>query len=150
VPKVEHIREVLTTPLSQEHLRQKSAAGWKLVAVEWEREVEADEAESRELKEEVPFGLRVASDCLHLEENPTEIQVLMLMMELIAGDRRLSEVAEQLNRKGFRTRSGFKWSQPSVFQLLPRLVEVGPRIFSSAEWIARRQQLFNALRAIEP
>lgn len=150
VKKVERIREVLPTPLSEEHLKQKSAAGWKLVAAEWEREVEGDEGESRELKEDVPFGLRVADDCLHLEENPMEIQVLMLMMELIARDRRLSEVAEQLNRQGFRTRSGFKWSQPSVFQLLPRLIEVGPRILSSREWIVRRHQLFNALRAIEP
>jgi len=29
----------------------------------------------------------------------------------------------------------------SVFQMLPRLIEVGPRIFASQEWQQRRERL---------
>jgi hypothetical protein len=50
-------------------------------------------------------------------------------------------VAEELNRRGFRTRAGGDWSPVAVFNLLPRLIEVGPRIFSSEEWIVRRPKL---------
>jgi hypothetical protein len=64
---------------------------------------------------------------------------------LIVQDLPLSRVADELNRQSFRTRDGFQWSQISVFNLLPRLVEAGPHIFSSQQWTARRQHLFTAL-----
>ncbi len=141
---VERIREVLSGPLSPEYLKYRTDAGWKPVAVVWERVAEAEPQPAAELKRDVPFGLRVAEDCLHLVEDPTERQVLVLMMESIVQDQPLSKGAEELNAQGFRTRAGFPWSQVAVFNLLPRLVEAGPRIFSSREWTARRQQLFGA------
>ena len=81
-----------------------------------------------------------------LEENPDEHQVLLLTMELIVQDQRLSQVAEELNKRGFRTRAGFAWNPASVFELLPRLIEAGPRIFTSAEWLERRRSLGVALQ----
>ncbi len=140
--KIERRRELLKSPLSPEHFKQRAEEGWRLVAVEWEREVERGEQEGGELAEDVPFGLRVADDCLHLQEDATEKQVLTLMLELIVQDNPLSKVADELNRRGFRTRQGSEWSPVSVFNMLPRRVEVGPRIFSSEEWAARRRHLF--------
>jgi hypothetical protein len=32
---------------------------------------------------------------------------------------------------------------PKVFDMLPRLIEVGPRVFSTQEWVVRRGKLMN-------
>ncbi len=143
--KLERTREVLRESLSADYLKQKEDAGWKLVALEWQREVEGEAEEPPELVEDVPYGLRVAADCSRLEENPAEKQALLLMMDLIVQDRPLSQVADGLNRAGFRTRQGTAWSPVSVFNMLPRLIEVGPRIFSSEEWMARRDRLMRVV-----
>ena len=65
----------------------------------------------------------------------------MQMMELIVQDYSLTLVAAELNKKGLRTREGGPWTPVSVFNMLPRLIEVGPRIFSSDEWEDRRARL---------
>jgi hypothetical protein len=140
--KVERIREVLSRPLEPEYVKQKAEAGWKLVAVEWERQVE-DEKERRPVSEEVPYGMRVGDDCMRLVENPAETQVLIQMLDGIVQDYPFSKVAEELNRNGLRTRSGAKWEPVSVYNMLPRLIQVGPRIFSSEEWQARKKHLVN-------
>ncbi|MGB7624106.1 MAG: recombinase family protein [Terriglobia bacterium] len=141
--KVERIREAVLAPPTQEAIRQKTEAGWRLVAVEWEREGAGEEQEQGVLNGEVPFGLKVGSDCTTLEEEQTEKQILLRTMELIVLDKNLTQVADELNQQGFRTRQGSKWSPVSVFNLLPRLIEVGPRILSSEEWAVRRQRLFD-------
>lgn len=139
--KMERVREVPTRLLDADYLRERAEAGWKLVAIEWQRPVESGEEEARGLVEEIPFGLRVADDCSRLEEDPTEKEILVLMMDLIVDDYPLSKVAEELNRRRFRTRRGASWSAVTVFNMLPRLIEVGPRIFSSDEWAERRRRL---------
>ena len=48
--------------------------------------------------------------------------------------------AAELARRGFAMRNGSPWTQTAVFQLLPRLVEVGPSIYSSAQWAELRRQ----------
>ena len=141
--KVERIREVVSAPPTEEFIRRKTDAGWKLVAVEWERETAGKEEEGSVLSGEVPFGLKVGSDCVTLEEEQTEKLILLRTMELIVLDKNLTQVADELNTQGFRTRQGSKWSPVSVFNLLPRLIEVGPRILSSEEWAVRRQRLFD-------
>ncbi|MGA2736892.1 MAG: hypothetical protein ABSG65_05510 [Bryobacteraceae bacterium] len=98
--KLQRVREVPSGPLSQDYVSQKAKEGWKLTAVEWEREVDEPAAQPGPLTEEVPYGLRVSADCSHLEENVTEKQALVLMMDLIVQDAPLSLVAEELNRKG--------------------------------------------------
>ena len=143
--KVERIRELIGVSVGPEYFQEKAEAGWKLVAIEWQREVEAGLEEAHRFREDVPFGLRVAADCLHLEEDPTERDILVLMMDLIVQDQPLSRVADGLNRAGFRTRQGSAWSPVSVFNMLPRLIEVGPHIFSSEEWMARRERLMRVV-----
>jgi len=142
VAKLQRVREVPSGPLTPDYVSQKSKDGWKLTAIEWEREVEEPTSQPGPLTEEVPYGLRVSADCSHLEENTAEKQALVLMMDLIVQDAPLSLVAEELNRKGFRTRAGSNWTPGSVFDMLPRLIQVGPRIFSSNEWTARTRHLF--------
>jgi len=142
MPKNEQLRELVTGELDPEHVRARTAAGWKMVAVEWQREGQADD---NGFREEVPYGLQVGNDCLHLVDNPREREALVLMMDLIVQDHPLSFVARELNLRGHRTREGAPWSQVSVFNLMPRLVEAGPRIFSSEEWEARRKRLARAV-----
>jgi hypothetical protein len=145
MPKLERVREAAGDSVTAEYLKQKTEAGWRLVALEWQREVEAEGERQPEFVEDVPFGLRVAADCLHLEEDPAERDILVLMMDLIVQDQPLSRVADGLNRAGFRTRQGSSWSPVSVFNMLPRLIEVGPHIFSSEEWTARRERLMRVV-----
>ena len=137
--KRERIREVVSKPLEPGYVKQRAEAGWKLVAVEWDHAVEADEKEPRRAIEEVPYGLRVGDDCAHLIENPAETQVLIRMLDCIVQDYPFSKVADELNRSGLRTRTGSKWEAVSVYNMLPRLIQVGPRIFSSEEWQTRRK-----------
>jgi hypothetical protein len=140
--KFERIREVLRGPVEPDRFDQRTAAGWRMFAVEWERPVDGDDRPSGKLETELPYGLQVGADCLHLEENPVEKEALVLMLELIVQDLPFSQIAGKLNEGGYRTRSGGKWDPVGVFDLLPRMIEVGPRIFTSEEWADRRQRLF--------
>jgi Recombinase len=67
--------------------------------------------------------------------------VLSQMMDLVVQDFPFSSIASDLNEKGFRSRDGKLWNQVSVFQMLPRLIEIGPGLFSTTEWAARREKL---------
>jgi hypothetical protein len=69
-----------------------------------------------------------------------ENQALMLMMELLVQDFSFSSIVSDLNEKGFRMRDGRRWSPVAVFNMIPRLIDVGPRLFSTNEWEARRQK----------
>lgn len=135
--KIERIREVVAGTLPEGYLEQKAADGWKLVALEWRREIDAPEDDGQRSIEEPPYGYRVAPDCRHLEEDPFEQRVLAAAIDLIGEDKPLSVVAADLNRRGFRTRGGSDWSPVAVFNMLPRIIESGPRIFASSEWRAR-------------
>jgi len=149
----ERYREEVSALPSPESLRQREAAGWRPVAVEWEREVTvmptSDAATQSgpspsnpgKTPEEIPYGLRITSDCLHLEENPAETQVLKFLAELIVQDASFTAMADALNQRGFRTRDASPWTPVAVFKLVPRLIEAAPRILSGAEWASRKQQL---------
>jgi len=145
--KLERIREAVRGPLDTEYIRKREAEGWRLMAIEWEVEWARESAAgappaTEEVRlDEPPFGLEVAGDCERLQQNPAEMDFLLSMMELIIQDISLSKVAEELNRKGFRTRKGTEWGPVAIFNMLPRLIELTPRIFASAEWIERRKRL---------
>lgn len=143
--KLERIREVVKGPIDADYVKQRTQQGWRLTAVEcqveWERETEATKSEAELHFEEAPFGTRVAGGNGHLEEDPAEMEFLVSMMELIIQDISLTKVAEELSRKGFRTRNGAEWGPVAVFNMLPRLIEVTPRIFSSEQWAERRKKL---------
>jgi hypothetical protein len=139
MPKLERVRDFVTAAPTAEYFREKLGEGWRLVAVEWERGA----APSGPPVEDIPFGLRVASDCRRLEENPEEVQVLLLMLEVLVQDGPLSTAAQRINDRGYRTRDGEPWTRTALFYLLPRLIEVGPRLCTSEEWVERRKHLFN-------
>ena len=132
----ERIRQEVPASFGADDIARHVEQGWKLVAVEWERDLREDISQR---VEEVPYGLQIAADAKHLEENSTEQEVLRLMMELTVQDGPYSSIAEELNRRGYRTRHGMLWTPVSVFQMLPRLIEVGPKIFSSQDWQQRRE-----------
>jgi len=127
---------------------RRAADGWTLAAIEWVREVEAPDRTTQASSvtgsiepEEVPYGLGVGADGLQLEPNPVETTVLLLILEKIVMEKRLSQIADDLNDRGFRTRRGTRWSPPIIFDLLPRLIEAGPKLLKSADWHERRSQI---------
>ena len=137
--QTERIRQTLSGPIRLEDVEKFQSQGWKPKAIEWEREVPVAPPQPPGV-EDPPFGLRVADDCATLEEDPSEKEVLLTMMELIIQDGPYSFIAQRLNSKGYVTRQGTKWSPVAVFEMLPRLIEAGPKIFSTEEWQRRRQQ----------
>jgi hypothetical protein len=131
----ERIRDVVSGPMSADVMRQRTAAGWQLVSMEWRRELpDAESPSEGAYGEDIPYGLRISEDGLRLEVDPQENQALMLMMELLGQDFSYSSMVSDLNEKGFRTRAGQPWSKVAVFNMMPRLIEVGPRLFSSEDW----------------
>jgi hypothetical protein len=138
----ERVRDVISGPFSPSLMQQRSAAGWQLVSMEWRRELPGEEGPSDgAFNEEIPYGLRISDDCRRLEFDPRERLVLTQMMDLVVQDFPFSSIASDLNEKGFRTREGKPWNQVSVFNMIPRLIEIGPDLFSTADWAARRAKL---------
>jgi hypothetical protein len=137
----ERLRDVVSGAVAEELIRQRQGAGWQLVSLEWRRELPDQEApRAGVFAEEIPYGLRISGDCQRLEIEPTENQALLTMMEMLVQDFPFSAIASDLNEKGFRTRSGARWSPVAVFEMIPRLIEVGPRLFSTEEWEKRREK----------
>jgi hypothetical protein len=73
-----------------------------------------------------------------LEPNPLERTVLLLILEKIIREKRVTEIASELNEEGMRTRRGSPWTPSAVFDLFPRLIEAGPSLLKSADWQQRR------------
>ena len=139
MPHFERIRDVISGPVSPEIMQQRTAAGWQLVSIEWRRELPDSESPSDgAFSENIPYGLRISDDGLRLEVHPNENRALMLMMDLLAQDFSYSSIVSDLNEKGFRTRGGNPWTRVAVFNMMPRLIEVGPRLFASEEWKAQQ------------
>ena len=137
MPRLEFLHEPLIALPGPDEVAEKARHGWKPATLIWVREAEDPRSTSRH---EVPYGLRISGDCLHLEEDPVEMEVLRFLMESIVKDQSPAQTAAELNRLGFRTRDGAPWTQTSVFKLLPRLVDAGPGILSESGWPARRSQ----------
>jgi hypothetical protein len=129
--------------LTLDYFMQRAAEGWKLAAVEWVREVPDSVSDGRPVRVSVhgeapPYGLRIAADGMNLERNPVEMTVLLLILEEIVKEKRITEIAADLNTGGYKTRNGSPWSASAVFELLPRLIETGPTLLKSDEWRERR------------
>jgi hypothetical protein len=151
----ERIHESVEGSLDPQYVGERQKAGWRLVGVEWERVAPVQQpAEAKGAGAEAPapatrppgspdapFGWRIIPESGHLEENPGEMEFLFAVMELIIQDISIVKVAEELNRRGFRTRAGNEWGPVAVFNLLPRLIDLTPRIFRSEEWVERRKHL---------
>ena len=138
---VERMRDMIGQPLLEEIVRQRTAAGWHLVSLEWRRELpESEEPTEGAYPEDIPYGLRISEDCKRLELDPNENQAMLQMMEMLVQDFPFSAIVSDLNEKGFRTRDGRRWSPVAIFNMIPRLIDVGPRLFSTEEWEVRRQK----------
>jgi hypothetical protein len=134
-------RDLVTGPITLDYLVQKAADGWKVAAVEWVREVEDTAPQQPAVVttgDEIPYGLRVSDHALQLEHNPLERTVLLLILDKIVHEKRITDIALELNADGFRTRQGASWSPSAVFELLPRLIEAGPSLLKSPEWQSLR------------
>jgi hypothetical protein len=111
------VRQVVAGPLAVAELKQQTEKGWKRVAIEWEREVETV---GDQLPADVPFGLQIGEETQRLEENPAEREILFQSMELVVQEGSYARVADEINRRGFRTNRGAEWSPVSVFEMIPR------------------------------
>ncbi len=141
----ECMRDIVSGPFSPEIIRQRAEAGWQMVSIDWRRELpDAEAPPEGAFHEDIPYGLRISDDCRRLEPDPAEHQVLMTMMELLVQDFSYSSIVSDLNEKGFRMRDGRPWNRVAVFNMIPRLIEVGPRFFTSNEWEKRRQRFAKA------
>lgn len=141
----ERIRDQVTGELTLDYFVRRSAEGWKLASVEWVRQAEAKETAAgtgrifqNTQATVVPYGLQLAPQGGYLEENPLEATVLLSILEQIVKEKRISEIAVELNHAGYRTREGTSWSPTAVFNLLPRLIEVGPSLLKSSAWQEHR------------
>ena len=146
--KKERTHETVNGLPSLELLTQRVQAGWRLVGLEWERDAPSGAAEpsgqaapASSWTEEIPYGLRVSDDCSRLEEAPAELEIITIALDMIVEDCPLSRVAEELNLRGYRQRDGNPWGPGMLFKLLPRMIQVGPQLFSSERWATRRQRL---------
>jgi hypothetical protein len=140
MPHKERVREALTELPTREYLMRRIELGWRPVAIEWERDIH-EEGREAGFSEEIPYGLKVSADCSGLVENPAEKEVIMAAIDMVVEDCPLSRVASELNRRGYRTRAGKAWSPGDLFSLLPRMIQVGPKLFSSDQWMHRRERL---------
>jgi hypothetical protein len=137
----ERIRDVISGPFDSEVIRQRGAAGWQMVSIEWRRELPESETPTQgAYNEDIPYGLRISDDCRRLEVDPAENRTLTLMMELLVQDFPYSSIVSDLNEKGLRQRDGRPWTRVAVFNMTPRLIEVGPRLFDTNEWQKVRQK----------
>jgi hypothetical protein len=136
--EVERFREPVTALPTPDAVDGKRKEGWRLAAIEWEREGVREAPEGRR---PIPYGLRISTDCQHLEVNPAEKGVVATIIAMIAGDHPLSKIAAELNQRGLRTRSGAEWTQLKIFQMLPRVIELGPEILSQREWSESKKRL---------
>ena len=139
--KKERIRESLHGLPTLEYLMQRMELGWRPAAIEWERDIVAEPSARGGYAEEIPYGLQVSDDCSGLVENPAEREIITIALDMIVEDCALSRVANELNGRGYKTRAGRPWTPTDLFSLLPRMIQVGPRLFSSEQWTSRRQRL---------
>lgn len=135
---IERVREPVSVESAADLIQTRTEDGWSLVALEWQRPAESPSGTLQSV--EVPFGLQVAQDFLHLEENPVEVEVMIMVLDLLVDDRPHRHIAEALNERGYRTRSGSPWSQTAVFDLMPRIVEAAPDIFGTDDWRSLRRE----------
>ena len=136
----DRMREVVAGPYSPEAIRQRHSAGWQMVAIEWRREIPEAEARTEPSGgEDIPYGLRLSHDCARLEIDPRENAVLVQIMALLGHDFSDTSIVSDLNERGLRQRDGAPWTRVAIFQIMPRLIEVGPRLLAGDEGKLRRE-----------
>jgi site-specific DNA recombinase len=130
-----------------ESLDTGSAAGRLVLNVmasvsQWEREAIGERTRDalrhkRALGERVgavPFGYSLAEDGRTLVENASEQLVLSDIARCRRAGLSLRATAEELNRAGFRTRSGVQWRHQYVLSLIRRKTvrHIGERLYAGS------------------
>ena len=134
------LRDEIESPVSLDYLHQRTSQGWKLKAVVWER---ADEAAADAHAEEplaAPYGIEVVPDSARLQPKQDELEVLQSILEMVVVEKGVTNIAEDLNSRGFTMRNGKPWTSTAVFDLLPRLIEAAPDILKRDDWQNRRKR----------
>ena len=129
MPRVEKLRDALSGSPTFEYLNQMHAAGWRLVAMEWERDAVGEPEPSQPKSEEIPYGMQIAEDGCQLIENQAETRLLTTAARLMVDDLPVSRIAAELNKLGYRTRRAALWTPTDVFNLAPRMLDAGPKLF---------------------
>ncbi len=150
-------RDVVVGDLGLEYFAKWMSAGWTVASIEWVREADKREADQEEYKAEemgllstpvaVPYGLRMAGGGA-VEENPLEATVLLMILDQIVKEQRVQDIAAALNVLGYVTRAGHQWSASDVFNLLPRLIEVGPELMKSSAWQQKRAGMTSGSKTV--
>lgn len=136
------IRDLMTAPLTMDYVKRRTDEGWVVAAVEWVQPSRREaEAESETSFEEVPYGQRVSGDCKHLMDDPLESSILALIYEKVVAGWRPGRISAALNESGYHTRGGIPWTPNAVFDLMPRLIELSPRLQRRPDWPSRRAAL---------
>jgi len=130
------LRDEIDSPVSLDYFQQRTAAGWTLKAIEWQRPGENESKDGMP----APYGIAVVPDTARLQPQPEEVEVLQTILELIVVEKGVSHIAAELNSRGFATRSGKPWTSTAVFNLLPRLIEAAPDILKNEDWQVRRNK----------
>ncbi|MGW7205160.1 recombinase family protein [Streptomyces sp. NPDC054837] len=87
-----------------------------------------------------PYGYRISGKGAFgsiLEIDPTEAAVVRLLADLvIEGGRSGADIAEELNRRGFLTRSGKRWTASNLHRRLKSAAFLGEAVFrrSDQQW----------------
>jgi hypothetical protein len=139
--KKERLRETIASLANPNYLTDRASAGWRIAAIEWERDVADEDPATPGWSEDIPYGMQVSGDGARLVENPTEIETIVLALDMVVEDCPLSRVSAEMNRRGYRMRDGSSWTPTALFTMLPRMIQMGPRVFSSEQWMMRRQKL---------
>jgi hypothetical protein len=134
------VRDRVQESVTIEYFQRRLSEGWKLKAVEWEKDEEAPAADG-DHTHEVPYGLEIAASAERLRHNSEEVSVLLAVLEMVVTEKRVSLIADELNIRGYRTRSGSRWTATAVFELLPRVIDMGPELLKSSEWQQRRANI---------
>ena len=138
----DRIHDVIAGPLTFDYFRQRTAKGWIVVAVEWRKPSAVDEPLAEEAdSQEPPYGQRISLDCGHLVEDKPEIDLLLFIYERVVSGWRPVEIAAEMNQRGYRTRRQLPWTPAEVFDLLPRLIELSPKLQGRPDWPSRRAKL---------
>lgn len=136
------IRDRVQEPVTIEYFQRRLSEGWKLRSVEWEKDEELTATgEQEDATQEVPYGLEIGATAERLRHNIEEVSVLLAVLEMIVTEKRVSLIADELNVRGYRTRSGSRWTPTAVFELLPRVIDMGPELLKSSEWRQRRSNI---------
>jgi hypothetical protein len=133
------LRDEIESPVSLDYFQKRTASGWKLKAIEWEKE---SEETASALPDGVPspYGIALVPETARLQPKADEVEVLQTILELIVVEKGVAHIAAELNSRGYSMRSGKAWTSSAVFDLLPRLIETAPDILKSKDWQARRSR----------